>query len=272
MQQQITQPKGYTVQLDLFSLDLDELQTVTRERGHHADEATGEHLAATLELAEAMSIARERLTADRDYGEWWAGTGLKYSRPWRATLVEIGIRWRKEGKPGVNPVNTDGSPFVLKRYAEGLDPYDKKPSKISENDSKGTDEYFTPAWVFDKLGVVFDLDVCSPPEGTNVPCRNYIAPPADGLAEQWYGTIWMNPPYSEPAPWVERFIEHGHGIALLPFAKSGWFFDLWHHPKIDIATTDTNLSKFDGGQIFMPCFLAAIGDVRAALTEIGTVR
>ena len=37
----------------------------------------------------------------------------------------------------------------------------------------------------------------------------------------------MNPPYSHPAPWVDRFITHRHGVALLTVAKSAWSQRLW---------------------------------------------
>ena len=30
----------------------------------------------------------------------------------------------------------------------------------------------------------------------------------DGLAGEWHGSLWMNPPYSKPLPWAKRFSEH----------------------------------------------------------------
>lgn len=86
-----------------------------------------------------------------------------------------------------------------------------------------TDDYYTPKWLFDKMSIAFDLDVASPPDGPPfVPCAAYLTQADDGLECAWHGRVWMNPPYSKPAPWVDRFIAHNHGVALLPFAKSKW--------------------------------------------------
>ena len=96
-----------------------------------------------------------------------------------------------------------------------------------------SDDHHTPKWVFDALGVQFDLDVACPPEGPlHTPCKAYYTQEDDGLASDWHGTIWMNPPFSKSTPWVHRFIEHGNGIALLPVVKGYWVKTLWEHPEI----------------------------------------
>lgn len=86
------------------------------------------------------------------------------------------------------------------------------------------DEWYTPRWIFDAAGLTFDLDVCAPvaPEFRTCPARRYLTVLEDGLAASWDGLVWMNPPYSNPAPWVDRFIEHPAGLALLPAANSHW--------------------------------------------------
>jgi hypothetical protein len=86
------------------------------------------------------------------------------------------------------------------------------------------DEWYTPRWIFDAAGLTFDLDVCAPvaPEFRTCPARRYLTVLDDGLAAPWDGLVWMNPPYSNPAPWVDRFAAHPCGLALLPAAKSRW--------------------------------------------------
>lgn len=91
-----------------------------------------------------------------------------------------------------------------------------------------SDDYYTPKWIFDALGLEFDLDVACPPEGPLfTPAKAFYTQADDGLAQPWHGLVWMNPPYSKPGPWVEKWLQHGNGLALLVITKSRWFESLW---------------------------------------------
>lgn len=60
----------------------------------------------------------------------------------------------------------------------------------------------------------FDTDPCTNPHAL-VPALVRHCLPTDGLLAPWYGDVWCNPPYSDPAPWVERCMLHGRFAALL---------------------------------------------------------
>lgn len=81
-----------------------------------------------------------------------------------------------------------------------------------------SDEWYTPKYIFDALGVEFDLDVAAPPEGPRyVPARRWYS--ENSLEKEWEGFVWMNPPFGHQTTkrkWLKKFIEHGNGIALVP--------------------------------------------------------
>ena len=84
-----------------------------------------------------------------------------------------------------------------------------------------SDDWYTPRWIFDAAGIVFDMDVCAPvdPARRTCPARRYLTAIDDGLTVPWEGVVWMNPPFSETRPWVDRWIEQADGMALLPAAN-----------------------------------------------------
>ena len=144
-------------------------------------------------------------------------------------------------------------------------------------DYRPNDEFYTPADIFIKLGVAFELDVAAPAGGVSwIPADHYYDKAIDGLSQKWYGNVWMNPPFSQSKAWVQRFVAHRHGIALLPASKARWFQELWRE---DAAMT---LLPYDlkfvyehqtTNGIFMPCFLVAFGEEnKQALQRVGFVR
>lgn len=91
-----------------------------------------------------------------------------------------------------------------------------------------TDDYYTPKWLFDTMDVEFDLDVACPPQGPiHVPARRFYTQKENGLVQPWDGRVWMNPPYSKPLPWVEKWLKHRNGMALLPTNGGKWVKLLW---------------------------------------------
>lgn len=91
-----------------------------------------------------------------------------------------------------------------------------------------SDEWYTPAYIFDALNVGFDMDVASPRgANTHVPADTFVF--ADSLTDQWNGFIWMNPPFGGRnglEPWLDKFFSHGNGIALTPDRTSApWWQD-----------------------------------------------
>jgi hypothetical protein len=147
----------------------------------------------------------------------------------------------------------------------------------SEQTELTSDDYYTPKWIFDALGIVFDIDVASPPNGPPfTPCRQYFTQLDDGLTQNWFGSVFINPPFSQPMPWVNKWLEHKNGILLAPMAKSKWFNTLWNSEAAIIALPSTlkfHDPKGGNGSIFIACVLAGLGQTNIeALRNIGKVR
>lgn len=96
-----------------------------------------------------------------------------------------------------------------------------------------TNEWYTPPYIFEKLGIEFDLDPCAPVLGThrNVPAKRFLSSAEDGLRSEWRKNenVFLNPPYNRKhiSSWVGKLALHGKGIALV-FARTEtiWFQDI----------------------------------------------
>lgn len=97
--------------------------------------------------------------------------------------------------------------------------------------SSATDEWSTPQDLFDAVDAEFrfDLDVCA--SSSSAKCERYFAEEHDGLAQEWEGVCWMNPPYgTEIVRWVEKAWESGQKgatvVCLVPArVDTGWWWD-----------------------------------------------
>jgi hypothetical protein len=79
-----------------------------------------------------------------------------------------------------------------------------------------SDVWLTPPDILRALGP-FDLDPCSPRCRPWKTAKRHISLPDDGLAAQWRGRVWLNPPFGkEAAHWLRKLKSHGNGIALIP--------------------------------------------------------
>ena len=93
------------------------------------------------------------------------------------------------------------------------------------------DEWYTPLWLFESLGLEFDIDVCGPVDRAHVttPAKAFYTEAEDGLAQPWYGLVWCNPPYSAPEPWALKMVEHGNGVMLSHIPMNAkWCMDVWN--------------------------------------------
>lgn len=136
--------------------------------------------------------------------------------------------------------------------------------------------HLTPKWIIDALGP-FHLDPCAAdPRPWNCAAHNIAA---EGLEADWYGHVWLNPPFDRyvVGRWIGRLASHGDGIALLHArTEAGWFEPVWQTAanmlfladRIKFCRPDGTEQPANSGA---PVVLAAFGAVcaeRLAQTKI----
>jgi DNA polymerase I-like protein with 3'-5' exonuclease and polymerase domains len=136
----------------------------------------------------------------------------------------------------------------------------KKVSTLENQLSHETNEWFTPAHIIDAARAVLgsiDLDPAScTAANQTVGATKFYDQETDGLAQQWRGRVWMNPPYGH---WAGKFAakllaEYQVGnitaaIALLgaPTVSNKWFKPLHDFP-ICFPTRRIQFTGADGKQ------------------------
>jgi hypothetical protein len=120
---------------------------------------------------------------------------------------------------------------------------------LAEISTKPSDNYATPSWIMSMF------------EGWYDPCPLNPNPTVDGLKEDWKDKTYVNPPYSNPLPWVLKSIEEnkkGKRIALLLKldCSTRWYRELMNANAHIIFINER--VKFSGKPPLFSCFIAIL--------------
>lgn len=116
---------------------------------------------------------------------------------------------------------------VLQKIAEA-----KNPSKPHVVNNSKDDEWYTPSQYIEAAREVMgtiDLDPASNDfANETVRATTYYTEETDGLAQKWFGNIWMNPPYSTAllSRFAEKLAEEDFTQAIILVnnaTETGWF-------------------------------------------------
>ena len=113
-----------------------------------------------------------------------------------------------------------------------------------------SDDCYTPRWVFDAMGLTFDLDVAAPPGGPwHVPAARWYTAEEDGLTQPWDGLVWCNPPYSKYAPWAARFADHDRAAIMGIVLPEVRWLPVVMASADAVALISCDFARPDGGKV-----------------------
>lgn len=136
-----------------------------------------------------------------------------------------------------------------------------------------SNDCYTPSWVFDAAGLLFDMDVSAPvdPSRRTCPAISYLTPVEDGLSRAWEGFVWMNPPYQGAEAWAARFAGHACGLALAPM----WGRCTWRYPLLAcadaVAMIWVDFTRPDGSKLMAVSPSALVGCGPGAVEAVARV-
>ncbi len=123
----------------------------------------------------------------------------------------------------------------MRLHPEGLVPcrattHEQQQSQQPVYFSRESDEWGTPRdrWADwnDEIGP-FTLDAAATHE--NALCASHFTMEDDGLAQDWTGTVWCNPPYSSVGKWVEKaYFSSLQGATVVCLVPSRTDTRWWH--------------------------------------------
>lgn len=120
--------------------------------------------------------------------------------------------------------------------------------EVGHSFEAGDDDHDTPAEFFAPIASAvggFDLDPAAS-ASSELAARN-VTEDEDGLSLPWEGKVWLNPPYSEVADWLQygrTQFNHGNTELLVALVFARTSTDWWH----DHATT-ADLRCFVNGRL-----------------------
>jgi phage N-6-adenine-methyltransferase len=159
----------------------------------------------------ALEIAGRNLPPGEHIGQQLKALRLRQGLSLDAVCHMAGI-----SKTGIRFLEKAGGKHiaVLEKVADALGAglylkplHEQKSFYTHAGNSSGQDLWQTPKWLIASLCEVFgafDLDPCAPRRRDNYTAKRGFTADDDGLNRPWFGKVFINPPYSNLAPWMNK--------------------------------------------------------------------
>lgn len=128
---------------------------------------------------------------------------------------------------------------------------------MSVHFSSNNHDWETPQELFDSLDreFRFTLDPCATKE--NAKCSRYFTKADDGLKQDWFGVVFLNPPYGrEIGKWVKKAHEEAKKgalvVCLIPARTDTSYWHDYIHGKAEIRFLRGRVHFSNGGPAPFP--------------------
>lgn len=161
------------------------------------------------------------------------------------------------------------------RRASPTAPLNEPTLKAHQRTVGKNDEWLTPPEILKPLGR-FALDPAAPVTRPWRTAIDYFTILDGGLDREWWGRVWLNPPFNryERPRWMEKMADHGNGIMLVPAATETDAFDRYVWQKAQAVCFIKGRPHFhyaDGKRAKANCgcsiALVAYGEANASILE-----
>lgn len=211
---------------------------------------------AQADALEIEALAKRRLAdeydAAQDRGEVAGHGGARNFKLGDAkvetTAAEVGLsHWEIHEAKQIRDAE-EAEPGIVRRTLDTLIEAGEEPTKAAVNRAiahrttfSGNDEWYTPTEYIEcarRVMGTIDLDPASNEKAASVvKASAWFTTEDDGLAQEWSGTVWLNPPYSQPAiaQFADKMVAEwdsgrvtGAVVLTNNYTDSGWFHALAH--------------------------------------------
>lgn len=111
--------------------------------------------------------------------------------------------------------------------------------------SSSSGEWTTPHDLFAELDAEFHFDVDAASTDENALCERHFTAADDGLAQEWSGTVWCNPPYGRQiGKWMRKAAESNGGGSLYASFPRG---RTRHGGTTGLSATPRRSGSYGGG-------------------------
>ena len=260
-----------------------EKETQLEGKNEDGDAVGGGNVSTPDETGKARDKAAEKVNADVSGRTLEKGKTVKDKAESDEEPEEVREAAREAWDGLESGDESFNSAYTAVKKAEKKCKRDDGDDDFSQFVSHQTDEWSSPRELVEPLASAvdgFDLDPCSGAESSPF-ADSVFTEDDDGLAKDWYGTVWVNPPYSAMHEWTSKALaqfKRDNVDRVLYLCKGDSSTDWWQRAAASasvVATIDHRL-KFGDGENSAP-FASHIfvfghaGDVIEALAEHGRV-